>query len=110
MEVIKTRPVIATWWGAEVKYGLKIAPVRVVAITAKTITYLDMFDEERRRTIHGIWDNYYPTFEEAKAFCIRELEVLEDKARRVLGRVESDRQILSELTSESFDKTDDKPI
>lgn len=105
MEVIKTRPVIATWWVAEVKYGLKIAPVRVVAITATTITYLDMFDKERRRAIHGIWDNYYPTFptfEEARAFCIRELEVL--------GRVESDRQILSELTSESFDKTDDKPI
>jgi hypothetical protein len=107
---MKTRPVIATWWGAEVKYGLKIAPVRVVAITAKTIVYLDMFDEEQRRAIHGIWDNYYTTFEGAKVFCAAELDAMETKARSILGRVESDRQILNELTSESFNKTDDKPI
>ena len=86
-----TRVPIATWFRASCSWNVRVRAVKVVAVTDKTITYLDgsgINDDQPpfrklRNNISTDDFHFFPTWGEAKDWCIAKAEekVRQDKAQ-----------------------------
>lgn len=89
MKTKDLREPIATWWGIN-SYRVELQPVQVVAFTEHFITHIekdawngDCRERRERR------DDYFPTFEEAKAEAIKRAQSKVDRAKEELQRLRS---------------------
>ena len=101
-----TRKPIAVWYKATVWWNVKIRPVQVVAFTEKTVTFLDgngINDDqppfrEIRNNISLDDSHFFPTFDEAKAWCIQKAEDKVRHAETELNRSETRLRTAKELS------------
>lgn len=63
---------MSTRWYKVGNYNSTITPVEVTKETPSTVTiYSEFWKREQRSAKHSGYENYFPTFEEARAFLIK---------------------------------------